>query len=327
MLRLWHPEVYQGGKRKRRYFEGYYAKHVSSDLSESWAFILAISHGEVAAEDLSFIQVIEGRTGKTWWFEGPPEDFEGSTSDFRIRVGRSEISWEGAVIDIDRDGTRFKGEIRYGPARRLDSSLLSPGVMGWFGLMPFMECKHGLVSLDHSLEGGFSHDGRRVDLDGGRGYIEKDWGSSMPSAWIWTQSNNFAEPGDSFMLSIAEVPWLGSSFVGFLLVASLGGQILRMATYTGARLQSLEGDNSAVHIRIVQGETSLDIGIQRAKGGELRAPVKGRLSRRISESVDASLSLRFVRKGRLLFEGQAPKAGLEVVGDLARLLPRSRPGA
>ncbi|WP_243392439.1 MULTISPECIES: tocopherol cyclase family protein [unclassified Mesotoga] len=30
-----------------------------------------------------------------------------------------------------------------------------------------------------------------IDLTGGKGYIEKDWGRSLPDAWIWMQSNNF----------------------------------------------------------------------------------------------------------------------------------------
>ena len=44
--RFWHPELYQGYWRRRRYFEGWYWKHVTADLSESWSFIPGIARGE-----------------------------------------------------------------------------------------------------------------------------------------------------------------------------------------------------------------------------------------------------------------------------------------
>ena len=133
-----------------------------------------------------------------------------------------------------------------------------------------MECRHGLLSLDHSVEGGFDHDGRRVEMGSseraagragaGRGYIEKDWGSSMPSSWIWMQSNNFEAAGDSFMLSIANIPWLGSAFTGFLCVGSLGGELVREATYTGARLEGFRLDDGSVGVAVVRGRSRLRSG-------------------------------------------------------------------
>ncbi|MCK7537696.1 MAG: tocopherol cyclase family protein [Marinilabiliales bacterium] len=32
---------------------------------------------------------------------------------------------------------------------------------------------------------------KMADFSGGRGYIEKDWGHSFPSAYVWMQSNHF----------------------------------------------------------------------------------------------------------------------------------------
>ncbi len=146
----------------------------------------------------------------------------------------------------------------------------------------------------------------------------------MPSSWIWTQSNNFGRAGDSFMMSIAEVPWLGSAFVGFLLVAWLDGSLLRLATYTGARVVGLDLTETTVSALIVQGQTRVEVLVERARGGLLRAPVNGSLSRRISETVDAIIHLRWFEKGMLRFEGRAPKAGLEVAGDASRLAPGRR---
>jgi len=327
----WRQGPYQGSGKKRRYFEGWYFKQVSADFSEAWAFIPGISRGESAGEGYSFVKAIEGGTGRSWWFEYPLGAFQASSRSLDIRVGMSRFSAAGISLDLKGEGSAFRGELEYGEFKVPPLHALSPGVMGPFSFLPFMQCRHGLVSIDHRVEGGFDIDGRRVDISGGRGsasgrgYIEKDWGSSMPSSWIWMQSNNFPERGDSFMLSIADIPWMGSSFTGFLCVgalgrrASLGGRFLREATYTGARIEDFSMDDATLSLAIVRGSSRIEVRAGRSRGGLLRAPVQGILSRRIVESGDASISLRWTRGDELLFEGEARAAGLELVGDPAAL--------
>ena len=316
----WRQGLYQGENRKRRYFEGWYFKHVSADFSQSWSFIPGISRGETKGEGYSFVQAIEGRAGRTWWFEYPLSAFEASNRSLDIRVGANRFSASGMSLNLDGEGTRLRGELAYGELGCPPQRIVSPGVMGPFSFLPFMECRHGLVSLDHRIEGSFEQDGRSVDMGGGRGYIEKDWGSSMPSSWIWTQSNNFPDLGDSFMLSIADIPWLGKRFTGFLCAARLGGSFIREATYTGARIEDFRLDDHEIGLSIVRGNSRIEFLTTRSEGGFLRAPVKGLLSRRIAESGDAKIALRRTRGDKLLFEGEAPLAGLELVGDPASLL-------
>jgi hypothetical protein len=333
-------EYYKGSRRKRRYFEGWYFKQVSADRSEIWSFIPGISRGGNEGEGYSFVQVIEGKTGRTWWFEYPLEAFRASTRELDIRVGRNVFAEKGLVLDLSGEEGRFRGELGFGPFARLPSRLYWPGVMGPYSFIPFMECRHGLVSLDHGVEGSFERDSRRVEMGRsgsggsglGRGYIEKDWGSSMPSSWIWMQSNDFESPGDSFMLSIADIPWLGSAFTGFLCVGRLGGgdprgsRPLREATYTGARLKEFRLEDDRLSLALERGGSRLEIEASRTRGGLLRAPVKGLLTRRIAESVDAAIRLRWIRGDETAFQGEARGAGLELVGDVAALLARAIPG-
>jgi len=70
--------------------------------------------------------------------------------------------------------------------------------MGWYSYIPFMECKHGIVSVNHKISGTLRIDNELIDLNEGKGYIEKDWGTSFPEAWIWIQSNNFNNPDTAF---------------------------------------------------------------------------------------------------------------------------------
>ena len=37
--------------------------------------------------------------------------------------------------------------------RSYPGTIFSPGIMGWYSFVPFMECKHGIVSINHDLTG------------------------------------------------------------------------------------------------------------------------------------------------------------------------------
>jgi hypothetical protein len=80
--------------------------------------------------------------------------------------------------------------------------------MGPYSFAPFMECNHGILSMDHRLSGSLTVDEDTAAYVGGRGYIEKDWGRGFPSGYIWTQSNHFEEEEVSISASVARIPWL-----------------------------------------------------------------------------------------------------------------------
>ncbi|KAF9900013.1 hypothetical protein BX616_002743 [Lobosporangium transversale] len=99
----------------------------------------------------------------------------------------------------------------------LPKSLLFPTIMGITHYIPFLECNHGVASLQHPIQYGrimtlYGNNSivSEATFDGGIGYIEKDWGINFPSTWFWAQTNMFRKsPGSSMMVSGASVPWLG----------------------------------------------------------------------------------------------------------------------
>jgi tocopherol cyclase len=72
-LRIYRPEIFQGNMKKKNYFEGWYFKHVSQDLKHVLSFIPGISLTE--NDPHSFIQVINGITGKTEYISYPLDEF------------------------------------------------------------------------------------------------------------------------------------------------------------------------------------------------------------------------------------------------------------
>ena len=345
MRNLWSPASYQGRRKKRSYFEGWYFKHSGGIDKGVWSFIPGMALGDEPGSGYSFVQVIEGKSGRSWWFQYPLEEFHAAESGLEIRVGNNRFSESGIQFDLTDGASHISGAFSYGLFSIMKFPFWSPGVMGPFTFMPGMECNHGLVSLDHRVDGHIEVDGRTLSILDGRGYIEKDWGHSMPESWIWTQSNDFPVRGDSLMLSVAKIPWFGSSFRGFLCVMSCGGVKRLFTTYNGSKIVDLSVTDDKVQCRIsrskktiraktVCGTTkfsgwetageSLEVSVTRSRGGILRAPVAGLLSRRIAEAVDGRLAIKYQRNGSILFEAESPLAGLEIAGDLSSLSPGKR---
>lgn len=313
--KVWNPSWFQGNRVRDRYFEGWYFKQVSPNGKNSLAFIPGIS---LAGEDAhAFVQAIDGKTGKTWYFRYPLEDFAYSKSGFSVRIGGNRFSASGMVLELSDGTTNFRGRLSFSGQVRFRAGLRKPGIMGWYRYVPFMECYHGVVSLDHRLQGSIWINEREVPFTGGRGYIEKDWGRSMPKAWIWMQTNHFESPGTSFMLSIADIPWIGRSFTGFLGFLLHDGRRHDFATYTGARILSVEDSARELAIRIGKGELILQVSGMKNITGGLKAPLLGSMQRMIHESIDSSLHIQLLDKaGKHLFEGTGRNAGLEMVGNV-----------
>lgn len=320
--RVWNPDIFQGGAKKKNYFEGYYFKQVSPGGDAVYAFIPGVAYGSKKEDAHSFVQVINGKTGETHYFSYSIDDFVFSRKDFSICIGENRFSHRGFRLNLKDEEQEITGEIVFEGLSRPDFSFFSPGVMGWYSFVPFMECYHGLVSLDHALKGSLFINGIENKFTGGRGFIEKDWGTSFPRSWIWMQSNGFKDEGVSLMLSVARIPWLGGSFNGFLVFFLCGGEVYRFATYTGALLKEVIVDEKTVSIAVEDKHHSLTVKGRRGNHGILAAPVTGVMDRRIAESLDAELNVSLaVKKGAgEIFSGQGRHSGLEMVGDMNDLM-------
>jgi hypothetical protein len=117
---------------------------------------------------------------------------------------------------------------------------------------------------------------------------------------------------------------MGTSFRGFLCTAVLGGKKYLFTTYNGSRIKKIALSDSEIICLITKNISKhlaieLEILATRSRGGILRAPVSGLLSRRISEAVDAGLRVRLNISGEIDYEAEAKLAGLEIVGDLSIL--------
>ncbi|MCF8224849.1 MAG: tocopherol cyclase family protein [Bacteroidales bacterium] len=317
--RLFHPPVYQGRRNHKNYFEGWYYKHVDLQGKYIWSFIFGVSHSD---DPHSFIQVINGKSGDTDYIRFAIEGFSYDRKRLRVSIGNNTITQNHIEMDLSGEKYSIEGQILYNKISLYPQKLLAPGIMGWYTYAPFMECYHGIVSMNHSLNGLLNINGETVDFTGGKGYIEKDWGRSMPSDWIWLQCNHFQGRDDcSIMISIARIPWLNGHFPGFLSFIMIADKIYRFATYNRSKIKYLEIEPDAVKVELNNPRYRLEVTIFRQVSGQLKAPVQGKMSRKIAESLDANLKVRLTdNKGDVIFEGKGEHAGLEIVDDVTKYI-------
>lgn len=316
-----NPDLFQGNKKKKDYFEGWYFKMVAADESEVMSFIPGISLSEKGEKQHAFIQIINGKTAETSYFSFPIDSFHFSKEKFAIRISDNYFSKDSVHLNIQNDTAKIIGSVQISqPTQLCPDNKKRKAIMGWYRFVPFMQCYHGVVSLNHELQGHIDINEKEYDFKDGVGYIEKDWGESMPSSWIWIQSNSFEQDGTSFMLSVATIPWLGSSFTGFLGFFSHNNQSHRFGTYSKADLQITSTHADTLQIKITDKAYTFELSAYRNQAGTLIAPVNGSMDRRIAESIDATLQLTVKnQQDSLIFNGSTTVTGLEIVGDLEAL--------
>jgi tocopherol cyclase len=318
-FRICHPEIFQGNLKMKNYFEGWYFKQVSHDLNNVWSFIPGVSL--TVKDPHSFIQVINGISGETEYLRYPLNNFKWGRNKFYVKVGNSEFTDKYIDLRIETTSLNVEGHCDFSNIIEYPKTIFSPGIMGWYSYIPFMECKHGIVSVNHDVTGSITINSQTIDFDGGKGYIEKDWGTSFPEAWIWIQANNFTNRNSSFTFSVAKIPWLGKFFLGFITFLYYEKKFYLFSTYNNSEITEISHNPESLEIVMKNRSNILKVSVIKSTFGELLAPVSGDMSRRIKESVDSEVILSLYDKHeKLLYTDTSRRAGLEVIDKIFEYL-------
>jgi len=298
--------------RKRNYFEGWYFKHVSKDGKQVYAFIPGISLSK--NDPHAFIQIINGISGETHYLAYPKESFSWEKGKLEVRIGESIFTENYIELNIQDSAISVQGKLEYSGLSKFPGTFFSPGIMGWYSWVPFMECYHGVVSAHHIISGTLNINSLPVDFNDGVGYIEKDWGTSFPECWIWLQSNSFSKKGVSVFVSVAKIPWLRNFFIGFIAFLFIDGKYYKFATYNHSKLVKVNKSGSILNMELKNKHYRLLVKVTTKNDGELLAPVRGNMNRRIKESIDSEVLVRLTKTdGEIIFEDNSKRAGLEII--------------
>lgn len=323
---IWRPERFHYHHRLAKgggEFEGWYLKLVDAAEQQPYALIPGVFLGEDAH---AFIQVLDGRRGTAAYHRFPLDAFEAERDRFDVTIAGNRFHTGGVTLDIADDETsakqRVHGEVHFGDWHPWPVTTFSPGIMGPYSFVPFMECNHGILSLDHSLSGNLEVEYTATDFDGGRGYVEKDWGRGFPAGYVWVHSNHFATTGTSLTAAVALIPWLTGTFRGFIIAFLHEGTLHRFTTYTGSVLEALAMDETHLRLRIRNRTHRLEVDATKSEGAILHAPYEKQMIERVAETMTSEAHVRLVRLAdeTAVFEGRGTSACLEAQGDLDRVL-------
>ena len=227
----------------------------------------------------------------------PYRDFRKDRS--QIEIGSNRFGDEGIHLDIHTPELHAIGDLRFGPF-----SPLRYDIMGPFRYVPFMQCRHSVFSMKHTVHGEISINGIPYIFWDATGYMEGDRGHSFSKEYLWTQ---YSFPEGSLMLSVADIPFGPFRFTGIIGIVHLHGKEYRIATYLGAKPVRITPGKIIVR----QGNFTLTIEPEAFSGHPLQAPVGGAMHRTIYEHPSCKVYYRFEINRKTLLELDAPNAAFE----------------
>ncbi len=314
-MNIFRQEVFQGAGKTKHYFEGWYFKIVDKEAKNILAVIPGISIEENIKKSHCFIQIMDAIRAESFYMKYDVKAFDYSKNKFLVSIDGNHFSERSIALNINKKNFNIKGRLDFKGLSPWPKSIMSPGAMGWYSYIPFMECYHGVISMDHSICGVLTINGENIDYEGGRGYIEKDWGKSFPQGWIWAQTNHFSSKKTSIMLSVAKIPFKKSSFTGFICGLMINEKFYKFATYTGAKIKNIAIENNKGYVWLENKNHSLKIQTINSKGATLASPEMGAMAGRINESIDALIKVELYdkRKDKIIFKDESRLGALEVV--------------
>lgn len=178
---------------KRLSFEGWYYRCLSPS-GENLALIPAIYCSPKGNQ--AFVQIFFAKRKLLLLQRLPASDFVANSFVFDATVGKSHFTLHNFSLHVETEQGSVEGDIELvPPLAPWPVTKTSMGCMGWMGRVPLMQCYHGVLSFTHSLRGSLRvtlpGESFTVDFTGGKGYLEKDWGTVFPKGWIWLQTNHF----------------------------------------------------------------------------------------------------------------------------------------
>lgn len=216
-----------------------------------------------------------------------------------IHIGKNRFGADGLRLDLHTSQLSATGSLRFGALTPIKYDIMGP-----FQYVPFMQCRHSVYSMHHTVDGELCINGMPFGFHHGTGYLEGDRGHSFPKEYAWTQCSL---PEGAIMLSVADIPFGGLHFTGIIGVVLLHGKEYRLATYLGAKPVKIK--NGEIVVR--QGRLHLTVRQLGPTGHPLLAPVGGAMTRTIHEHPACKVYYRFSEGGTALLEREVPNAAFE----------------
>ena len=111
MVNLWKPEIFQGRRKKRNYFEGWYFKSIDKEEKTAYSIIPGISLSRDPKNSHAFIMLLDAKNHKMYYFDYDISDFWADKSKFEIEIHKSTFSLKSIHLDIDNGKNKIRATL------------------------------------------------------------------------------------------------------------------------------------------------------------------------------------------------------------------------
>jgi len=312
------PDLYHGWNKKNNFFEGWYFKIVTADKKQSFAFIPGLFLGKTENESHSFVQLINGTDVFYKYKRFPSKDFNTSHNRFSVSIRENYFSLDRIQLNINDPDFSVEGTLKFKNVLKWPDTQLNPGSMGFYNFIPSLQCYSQVCAMDMDLQGNLNINGKIIHFDGGKGYIEKNWGKAFPYSWIWIQSNSFSSSKTSLSCSLAHIPFSFFSFRGFLIGLYVHGKFYSFTTMNRSRI-NIKQDHFDINIQV---ENSKYILYMKTRTGPstfilLNGPRDGKMIPLVQENLQGKVTTTLLQKkpNKIIFQEEGLRAGIEYGGE------------
>lgn len=282
--------------KKDNYFEGWYYKHMTKQ-NESFILIPGISIND--SIKTAFIQLIYNN--QSFFITYPYEEVSYQNQPFMFKIGDTTFTEDGVSINIHDKEINISGYLSYNNLTPIKTTKFMPTIMGPFSYLK-MQCNHGVVSLNHLVNGTININNETLTFNDDYGYIEKDYGTSFPREYIWLQGNHNKDKICSIMVSIAHIPFIPKSFYGFLCTLLIDDKQYFFTSYNLSKLSILEYEKDKIKIHFKNKSKELYVTCNHTEGHNLIAPQNGSMDIKMKESVASNIEIELIDDNNMIYK-------------------------
>lgn len=274
-------------KKKSPCFEGFYFKTAQKSGS---TLVIICGFAKSNDKQHAFIQV-STQSIDTFYFEYPLNDLKSNDEAFSFTLGKNKFNQEGIRID-EKD---CQVELKFSDFTLWNRSYFNPSIMGVLTYVPFVECKHDIISPSISVSGSARLNERELEFDSASGYIDKNWGKSFPKDYFWGHISSFNNSSISIQFAKARPKWLFWKIpvhVGFL---RINDEIHLFRSWKKGKMTfSNVGQEKLV---LVNKRFKIVLHFDQGRALNLKAPYEGKLDQLILERAGISTRVRIYEVG------------------------------
>lgn len=259
--------------KKAPCFEGFYLKTAKKDGT---TLVVICGFAKSKEKSHAFIQV-STQSLETFYFEYPLYELKINEEAFNFSIRNNEFSQNGIYIK-END---CEVDLTFSDFTFWNRTYLNPSIMGVLAYVPFVECKHDIISPSLTVLGHANLKAETLIFDNTSGYIDKNWGRSFPKDYFWGHISNFENPSVSIQFAKAKPKWLFWKipvYIGFL---RLNHEIHLFKSWKKGKMTLTNVGQDEVLLQ--NRKFKIKIKFENGRPLNLKAPIEGKLDHLILE--------------------------------------------